>query len=123
MDKTYQDMEMIVSTVNDYFLGMYEGDFERLRGAFADEAMVIGHFQGAKSFLTRDQFVKFAEKSPVPKETGEAYDMKIVSVDISGNVAVVKVEDLYQGIRFTDYLSFLKIDEKWLIVNKIYRHA
>lgn len=123
MDKAYQDMELIVSTVNDYFLGMYDGDTDRLRGAFADEAQVIGYFQGAKSFLTVNQFIKFAEGSPVPKETGEGYDMKIVSIDMTGNIAVVKVEDLYQGLQFTDYLSLMKIDDNWLIVNKTYRHA
>ena len=41
-------------------------------------------------------------------------------MDITGNEAVVKVEDLYLGLRFTDYLSLLLIDNNWVIVNKIY---
>ncbi len=122
MDEEYKDLELIVETVTDYFLGMYESDIERLKRAFAEEALVIGYYQGFKSFLTLDQFADFVKGAPVPKENGEPYDMKIVSLDITVNVAVVKVEDLYQGLKFTDYLSLLKIEEKWLIVNKTFRH-
>ena len=28
--------------------------------------------------------------------------------------------DDYVGMRFTDYLSLLKINERWMIVNKLY---
>ena len=56
------------------------------------------------------------------KEDSEAYDMKIVMVDQVAEEAVVKVEDLYMGLRFTDYLTLMKIDGTWKIINKAYRH-
>ena len=48
--------------------------------------------------------------------------MRIVSIDMTGIEAMVKVEDLYLGFRFTDYLSLLKIDGEWVIVNKTFYH-
>ena len=44
--------------------------------------------------------------------------MKIVSIDVTGNVGVVKVADLYRGLRFTDHLSVANIEGTWRIVNK-----
>ena len=43
-------------------------------------------------------------------------------MDITGNEAGVKVKDLYLGRRFTHYLALLKIENNWLIVNKVYYH-
>ena len=48
--------------------------------------------------------------------------MKIVSVDITENVVQVKVFDLYLGKHFTDYLALIKINDYWLIVNKMFHH-
>jgi hypothetical protein len=43
-----------------------------------------------------------------------------ISVDITGDAAAAKVIDDYVGMRFTDYLSLLKIKGRWMIVNKLY---
>jgi len=45
-----------------------------------------------------------------------------VSIDVTANEAVAKVAGLYLGLRFTDYLSLLKIDGNWVIVNDMYYH-
>ena len=50
--------------------------------------------------------------------------MEIEVIDISGDAASVKVTDEFAGMRFTDYLSLLKIESRWIIVNKLYHlHA
>jgi hypothetical protein len=46
--------------------------------------------------------------------------MDIQMLDIVGDAACVKVSDDFAGMRFTDYLSMLKIDGRWTIVNKLY---
>jgi protease I len=123
MSKEKSDNELIKETIEHYFKGMYHGDVERLKKAFHPEAQVIGHFDGNFTFNSLDQFLGFIKSAPVPVEKGEVYDMKIVSTDITGDVGCVKVEDLYQGRRFTDYLTVLKHEEKWVIINKGYHHA
>lgn len=45
-------------------------------------------------------------------------------VHITGDVASVKVIDEFAGARYSDYLSLLKVDGRWLIVNKVWhRHG
>ena len=43
-----------------------------------------------------------------------------LSVDITEDAASTKVENEFAGMRFTDYLSLLKIEKDWKIVGKIY---
>ncbi len=116
------DTELINQTVEHYFKGMYHGDVERLKKAFHPQALVIGYFDGNLAFNSLDQFLGFIKAAPVPSEKGEDYDMQIVSMDITGAVGTVKVADLYQGRRFTDYLSMLKEGDNWVIINKAFHH-
>ncbi|MCP2072778.1 UNVERIFIED_ORG: hypothetical protein J2Y77_002214 [Pseudomonas lini] len=43
----------------------------------------------------------------------------MLSIDVTGDAAAVKVTDDYLGMRFTDYLSLLNINYRWMIVNKV----
>ncbi len=43
---------------------------------------------------------------------------KIESLDVSGNAAIAKITLDYPTVKFTDYMSLLKIDGEWKIVNK-----
>jgi protease I len=118
------DFSAIQETVEHYFQGMYQGDTAELRKAFHPSAQVIGHFQGRFVLNSLEQFLGVVASAPVPARKGETYDMGVVSVDVTGETAAaVKVTDLYQGLRFTDYLSLLKVDGAWVIVNKTFYHA
>ena len=44
--------------------------------------------------------------------------LKIESIDSTNYAASVKVKITFPAFEFTDYLSLLKIDGKWLIVGK-----
>lgn len=49
--------------------------------------------------------------------------MGIVSIDVTGSVAHVKVQDVHLGDVYTDYLSLVKVDGGRLIVSKMFhRH-
>ena len=68
-----------------------------------------------------DGFVALAEDQPSAEAAGEEFDMRIVSIDVSGQAAVVKVADKYIGRDYIDYLSLLKVGGEWLIYNKIWQ--
>jgi hypothetical protein len=78
--------------------------------------------RGPSRTLPLDQWLGMVESRRVPAENGEAFDMRIVSTGVTGQVATVKVADLYRGLRFTDYLSLVKVDGQWRIVNKTFHH-
>ena len=116
------DQESIKETVQNYFRGMYHSDTDRLEKAFHPDAHLHGHYKGTLVDIPLQNWLGMVKKTPAPADNGEEYDMKIVSIDITGDAAIVKVADLYTGLKFTDYLSLMKIDEQWLIVNKTFYH-
>lgn len=120
MTNKANDIEMIQQTIQFYFDGLYHSDVEKLKKAFHPSSQVIGFFEGNLAIQPLEGFLEFIKATSAPSESGEEYDMKIVSIDITGNEAAVKVEDLYLGLRFTDYLSLLRIENNWVIVNKVY---
>ncbi len=116
------DWAGIENAVQLYFDGLYHSDVERLRKAFHPSAQVIGHYQGQFAVMSLDDFLGIVGGTPAPSASGEAYDMRIVMMDQVAEEAFVKVEDLYLGLRFTDYLTLMKVDGTWRIINKAYRH-
>jgi Putative lumazine-binding len=116
------DLQAIAATIQDYFEGMYYRDTARLRKAFHPAACLFGHYKGTFAHIPLEDWLKAVEGRPIPAESGEAFDMRIVATDITGQVGMVKVADLYRGLRFTDYLGVARLDGQWVIVNKIFHH-
>ncbi len=116
------DLRQIERTVDDYFRGMYEGDVARLRSAFDEGASLFGYFRGKRITLPVDAWLKAVAAGPSPASQGELFDMKLLSADVAGHVACVKVADLYQGLRYTDYLTMIERDGRWVIVSKAFHH-
>jgi hypothetical protein len=116
------DLRLVRAVVDDYFQGLYHGDIEKLRGAFHQNARIVGYREGVYTDLARDQWLERVSSRPVPAKQGERFEMSIESIDLKGAVGVVKVRDFYTGLQFTDYLSVTKIDGRWHIMNKVFHH-
>ena len=112
----------IEQTIHKYFHGMYFRSLEELRSVFHPTAYLYGHLDGIFSHRSLDEWLEGVASRPVPAESGEPFDMKIISIDITGRIAVAKVEDLYRGLYFTDYLSLVESEGQWRIVNKIFHY-
>ena len=52
--------------------------------------------------------------------SGTPYNYEILSVDVTGDIAVVKVVDDCFGTTFTDCLTLIKHDDRWQIVMKAF---
>jgi len=109
----------IEAVVKDYLDGMIYGQPNLLQTAMHPLCMQAGHFNGVYEFFNRDEFIEaLAEADKLAP--GAPYNFKIVSVDMTGDVAVVKVEDDCLGTSFTDYLTLIKHDGRWQIVMKAF---
>ena len=89
MGEDVSDLELITQTVQLYFDGLYYRDLERLRKAFHSNAYLFGYLRGQPVHVSAEDWFKLVETRPVPAESGEEYDMRIVSTDVTGAVAVV----------------------------------
>jgi len=116
MQSEAKDFERIVALVNEYFDGLYEADVEKLKRIFHEDA----YLKAPGLRRSRNQWLELVASRPIPKEVGEAYDFKILSVDVLGKQAMVKVECPLLGNFYVDFLGFLKESGRWLIVNKMY---
>ena len=119
-DRTNPETAAIEALVQDYFLGMYEGDVERLRRIFHPQCWLFGESRGESHEFPLSGFLDQIASVPVPKAEGEPFDMHLVSIDRTGSVAMAKVEVRYQGRRYTDYLTLQKAAVGWSIVGKAF---
>lgn len=109
----------IRETVRNYVEGMVFADEQRLRRAFHPASKVVGYYQGDLEWLGLEDFVA-AVLAGGPAAAGSQPFWEILTLDVCGDCAAVKVLDDYLGMRFTDYLSLLHTDAGWRIVHKLY---
>ena len=98
---------------------MSYADETAMRRAFHPDCKIIDHYEGALEWLSLDEFIESIKAVEAPAEPSVS-DWTIVSVDITGDAASAKVGDTFMGMKFTDYLSLLKIEGTWVIINKLY---
>ncbi|MCH7675733.1 nuclear transport factor 2 family protein, partial [candidate division KSB1 bacterium] len=95
-------------------------DVERLRRIFHPQCWLFGESRGESHEFPLSGFLDQIASVPVPKAEGEPFDMRLVSIDRTGSVAMAKVEVRYQGRRYTDYLTLQKAAVGWSIVGKAF---
>ena len=106
------------SVVESYLHGLKFNDVESLKKAFwPDAKLFFVKRDGTLGQLTQEQWYKGFEGSAGKEEKG---DLHITAVDITDNAASVKVQEDYPTSIYIDYLSLLKFNGEWRIVNKIY---
>lgn len=113
------DVQSVSDIVHLYVNGMTFADEAALRQAFHPAASIIGNYQGAVEWLALDGFIGAILAEP-PAQAGSTPFIDVQGIDITGDAATAKVVDDFAGMRFTDFLSLLKIDGAWKIVNKLY---
>ena len=114
---SYQsDHETIVGLLNDYFDGLFEGDVEKLRSIFQDDAWLKGN----NYRKTLNEWLEAVANRPIPRDEGMEYNFNIQSLEIIGDQAMAKVDAPLLAAHFIDFLGLLKEDGQWKIVNKMF---
>ncbi len=98
---------------------MIYGYADRIEKAMHPFCMQVGHYNGQYEFFNRTEFIK-SLAIEVMKPLGTPYDAEIFSIEMTGDIAVVKVKDDCFGTTFTDYLSLIKSEGRWQIVMKVF---
>jgi len=106
----------IRAMVNDYFVGLHQGDAARLAALFHSDCVLKTPGQRR----TQEQWLADVMARPVPCNTGHPWNYSIIRLEVDGDQAMVKVNCPLPHGGFVDYLGFLKEDGAWKIVNKMY---
>lgn len=110
---------MIENVIQDYFQGYQLAETRLIKNAFhADTRLLSVDNNQLDKTEMKDWLVSLEER----KIKGDIRkgELKILSIDQNGEAAMVKLSIKFPKFQFTDYLSLLKIEGKWLIVGKIY---
>lgn len=106
------------AVVEAYLHGLKFNDVPSLRSAFwPDAKLLFVTRNGSLGQLSQEEWYKMFAGSAGKEEEG---DLRIANVDITDNAASVKVIETYPKSIYVDYLNLLRLNGKWIVVNKIY---
>ena len=116
-----EEAEIRQAIENCYFRGLDEGDHSIILQLFLPETRLIFVRDGEMTIWTQEEWAQTQIFDP-ENRPDLAWEREIVSVDIAESAACAKVISTSEQVQFIDYLSLLKIDGRWRVVNKIF-HA
>jgi protease I len=104
-------------TIELYFKGVAENDVESMKKAFHHDAIMFYIREGTLQQVTQPQWhERMRSRPPGPK----ANYRRILSIDLTGDAASVNAIADFETFQYLDYISLLKIDGQWMIINKIF---
>jgi hypothetical protein len=111
----------IEQTIQTYFDGLYEGDADKLASVFHETSALTYEQDGKLTVLPLAQWLKAVRERPAPQARGLPRDDAILMIDQSGpTTALAKVKCQIPPRYFTDYLSLLKTDGRWVVAQKVF---
>ena len=116
----WADEAAIRQTVQYYFDGGKHRDSLTLRKAFHPDARMLFARDGKLAVVPIGEYITRVGSERLEPGEVDSTERKVVSVDVVGDAAVAKLELKRPNALLTDYMSLLKVDGRWLIVNKIF---
>ncbi len=115
------DIKAIEAATWTYLDGLYEGDVEKLAAVFHPTSALTQSQGGELKIVPREQWFEAVRGRTSPKEAGLERGDHVLAVDLVGpTMALVKVKCQMPPRYFTDLLSFLKVDGKWVVAQKVF---
>ena len=115
------DLAKIETIIRIYLDLLYKGDVDLIKSVFHQEATVSSISEGKIISINMEGFRKRVATRESPESIGETRHDKIILIDISSpTTAIAKVECMILKNHYTDYLSFIKVCEKWGIISKVF---
>jgi hypothetical protein len=114
------DEREVRAALEHYLAGHATGDGAHHRMVFHPESKLFFIRDGQLATRTAEEYIAGSSGKAAADEA--LRKRRIVSVDVTGDAAMAKIELDYPAVFFTDYFNLLKVDGKWMIVNKTF-HA
>ncbi len=112
------DRAAVRSVVESYMHGLKFNNVDDLKKAFwPDAKLFFTKPDGSLGQLTQTEWYAGFAQSAGQEAKG---DFKISRLEVLNDIASVTVVEEYVRSRYSDYLSLVRFDGRWQIVNKIY---
>ncbi|MEQ1645774.1 MAG: nuclear transport factor 2 family protein [Pyrinomonadaceae bacterium] len=112
------DKDAVMIPLENYLKGHATGDGEYFKKAFHTEGSMIWIRDGKYTTRTFAEYIAGASGKPPADEAQRK--RRIGTVEVVGNAAVATIILDYPTVKFTDYMTLLKINGEWKIVTKTF---
>lgn len=120
METNQHDISAITQALEAYyFKGIYEGDISVLANIFHPGTLLFGDIKGEPYAKTLEQYLDGVKNRLSVKDSGKPFKPTILSIDVVNSIAVAKLHVKMYDFNYDEFLSFHKIDNRWLIVTKM----
>lgn len=102
-----------------YFAAHASGSGEPLRGVFVEEGRMFWAAEGQLRSRTSTEYINGFTGGPAADESQRR--RRILVVDVTGDVGVVKAELDYPQVRLVDYFILVRSGGDWKIVSKAFQ--
>ena len=115
------NQDAIQVCVAKYYQSLCTSDPEGVRSVFHPSARITGYLPDGLHEMTVEDFAGFVQsQQPSPAESGADSMLEILSVDVAGHTAAVRLRESYLGMIFLDTFGMLQVDGQWVIYNKLF---
>ena len=114
------DFQAISVVIQKYIDGFLTQDTAALQEAFQEDAKLISVNDGVTSGLRATDWFSSIDARRRDGALPKPGKATLISIDQTETAAVAKVTIVFPTHTFVDYLSLLKAEQRWQIVNKIY---
>ena len=120
MEANQQNRALITAMLESYyFKGIYEGDLDLLKQVYYPGTLLFGDVKGQPYAKTLNEYLDGVANRQSPKASGKPFKDEIISIKVVNSIAIAEVKVKMYDFYYHEYLSFHRIDDKWLIVNKM----
>lgn len=113
-----KDIAQIKEVIEGYFKGTYHGDANQLKQVFHPEARITGSINGQIVDWSLNDFITRVTTKPTAAEKNEEYNKEILFIDKTHHAAMAKAKAAVGPLVFIDYITLLKINDRWVIRSK-----
>jgi|GEM_PF-150945 quinol monooxygenase YgiN len=119
--ETQKESIALISKLLDssYFKGIYEGDTTLLSTVYHPGTLLFGDVKGQPYGKTVAQYLEGVQNRQSPKNSGKPFKGEILNVRVVNSIAVAEIKVTMYDFVYQEFLSFHRIDGRWLLVNKM----
>jgi len=114
------DEAAVRAALQHYIQGHATGDGAHMRIAFHPAARLFWSSADTLATRTSEEYIARMPGKPAADEASGVRKRRIASVDVTGNAAIGKIILDYPDAYIVDYMSLVKTNGEWRIINKIF---